>query len=158
MRLTTRTNLAMRTLMFCAVNDGRVVRKCEIAEVCNASENHLAQVVNTLAQKGFVETQRGRSGGLRLARPATEITVGAVLRAFETGMPFAECFHAATNTCPLIGTCRFRDALEAALEAFYGALDKVNLSDLVAENHGLIHILKLVEGRPLPACDGPAGA
>lgn len=61
MRLTTRTNLAMRTLMFCAVNPDRTVRKHEIAEACNASENHLAQVVNTLAQRGFVDTQRGLS-------------------------------------------------------------------------------------------------
>lgn len=56
MRLTTRTNLAMRVLMFCAVNPEKIVRKHEIADACNASENHLAQVVNTLAQRGFIAT------------------------------------------------------------------------------------------------------
>jgi Rrf2 family transcriptional regulator, nitric oxide-sensitive transcriptional repressor len=52
MRLTTRTNLAMRTLMFCAANPGRIVRKSEVATACNASENHLAQVIHLLARAG----------------------------------------------------------------------------------------------------------
>lgn len=56
MRLTTRTNLAMRTLMFCAVNPGQIVRKHEVAEACGASENHLAQVIHMLARKGYVRT------------------------------------------------------------------------------------------------------
>jgi len=51
MRLTMRTNLAMRTLMFCAVNPGRTVRKAEIASYCNASENHLG-LVEPIVGKG----------------------------------------------------------------------------------------------------------
>ena len=68
MRLTTRTNLAMRTLMYCAVNTGRNIRTSEIAEATNASENHLGQVINTLGQTGFIKTVRGRGGGIRLGR------------------------------------------------------------------------------------------
>jgi len=143
MRLTIRTNLAMRTLMFCAVNEGRTVRKHEVAEQCNASENHLAQVINTLSQMGFVETVRGRNGGLRLGHPASEISVGAVARAFETPVPFAECFATDRNTCPLYGNCRLRAALEAALDAFYASLDRVRLIDLVEENDGLHQLLSM---------------
>ncbi|MFZ5751518.1 MAG: RrF2 family transcriptional regulator [Pseudomonadota bacterium] len=152
MRLTTRTNLAMRALMFCAVNDDRIVRKHEIAVGCNASENHLAQVVNTLAQQGFVETHRGRSGGLRLARPPEAISVGAVFRAFETGSPFAECFEPDSNTCPLTATCRLRVALAAALESFYAALDRISLRDLVEDNTGLETILRLHDNRRQRLC------
>ncbi len=158
MRLTIRTNLAMRTLMFCAVNSGRIVRKHEIAVACNSSENHLAQVVNTLAQKGFIDTQRGRSGGLQLNRPAREIGVGAVLRTFETGMPFAECHDPETNTCPLIGICRFREVLDRALEAFYSSMDAITLADLVDGNVPLAHILALSETRPSASCDQPTSA
>ena len=163
MRLTTRTNLAMRVLMFCAVNPGRIVRKHEIAEACNASENHLAQVVNTLGQLGFVETLRGRSGGMQLARATDEIGVGEVFRAFETGVPFAECFDAEHNTCPLAGCCRLRQALSAALEAFYAALDRLTLTELVAGNTQLEHLLSLTN-RPAPKgciaakAPSPAGA
>lgn len=158
MRLTTRTNLAMRALMFCAVNPDRIVRKHEIAEACNASENHLAQVVNTLAQRGFIETQRGRAGGLRLARPMDQIGVGAVLRAFEATLPFAECFDADTNTCPLHEACLFREALESALEAFYASMDRHSLADLVADNDALEHLLRLPGANRIPICGGNSGA
>lgn len=152
MRLTTRTNLAMRTLMFCAVNADRVVRKAEVAATCNASENHLAQVVNTLAQRGFIATQRGRAGGLRLARPAERICVGAVMRTFEAGVPFAECFDPDTSTCPLREGCLLREALSAALEAFYASLDRVMLADLVTDNCALERLLRLPERAPRFAC------
>jgi Rrf2 family transcriptional regulator, nitric oxide-sensitive transcriptional repressor len=102
MRLTTRTNLAMRTLMFCAVNPGRTVRRHEIAKACNASENHLAQVIHLMAQRGFIRTIRGRNGGLLLGREAEKINVGDVFRSFEAPLPFAECFSekAAPAPCP----------------------------------------------------------
>jgi Rrf2 family nitric oxide-sensitive transcriptional repressor len=152
MRLTTRSNLAMRVLMFCAVNSDRIVRKHEIAVVCNASENHLAQVVNTLAQTGFIQTHRGRSGGLELARAPEKIGVGDVLRTFEGLLPFAECFDAKTNTCPLSEACLLREALIEALEAFYGALDRKTLADLVTDNAALEAILHLDRGESMRIC------
>lgn len=152
MRLTIRTNLAMRTLMFCAVNNGRIVRKHDVAAACNASENHLAQVVNTLAQEGFIETQRGRAGGLRLARPMADISVGEVLRSFEGALPFAECFDPEANTCPLRDACLLRDALQQAVEAFYATLDRWSLADLVADNAALDRLLHLSGARSLRIC------
>lgn len=152
MRLTTRTNLAMRALMVCAVNPGRYVRKHEIAAACNASENHLAQVVNALGQLGFADTQRGRAGGLRLGRPMEEITVGEVFRALEAKVPFTECFDDRANTCPLAGSCRLRSALAAALEAFYASLDSITLADLVADNVPLEHLLQITGMRQPAAC------
>lgn len=143
MRLTTRTNLAIRVLMFCAVNEARVVRTAEIAARCNASVNHLLQVVNLLQESGFVETLRGRAGGLRLARPAAQIQIGRIFRLLESGVPFAECFDVRTNTCPLSGTCRLRSYLARAVEAFFLELDQVTLADLVQGNCGLQALLDL---------------
>lgn len=144
MRLTTRTNLAMRTLMFCAVNPDRTVRKQEVAEACNASENHLAQVIHLLAQKGYLHTVRGRAGGLRLQRPAEDIKVGQVFRSFEAVLPFAECFAGGDeNTCPLVSACRLKCVLSDALNAFYGELDRVSVADLVSGNCDLQGLLKV---------------
>jgi Rrf2 family nitric oxide-sensitive transcriptional repressor len=143
MRLTMRTNLAMRAMMFCAVNAGRTVRKAEIAAACNASENHLGVVINLLAQSRFVETTRGRNGGIRLTRRPETISVGAIFRLFEAGVPFAECFSARGNDCPLTPCCRLRPALAEAVEAFYRVLDGVTLGDLVAGNSGLAALLAL---------------
>ena len=143
MRLTTRTNLAMRTLMFCAVNPDRIVRKHEVAEACAASENHLAQVIHLLAQKGFLRTIRGRSGGLMLGRPPENISVGDVFRDFEAVLPFTECFAGHENSCPLAGACRLKCVLGDALKAFYAELDRVTVADLVAGNEDLQAILRV---------------
>lgn len=142
MRLTTRTNLALRVLMFCAANPGRLVRKQDAAKILNASENHLAQVINQLGHEGFVTTLRGRRGGFSLAKPPTDISVGAVFRAFESDLPFIECFSE-QNTCPLREHCRMRPHLARAVEAFYAALDPLRLSDLTECNSGLEAILTL---------------
>jgi Rrf2 family transcriptional regulator, nitric oxide-sensitive transcriptional repressor len=143
MRLTTRTNLAIRVLMACAVNDGITVRTADIARKCNASANHLLQVVNLLHSNGFVETLRGRKGGLHLTRPMEQISIGEVFRIFESGVPFAECFDAQTNTCPLSQTCRLRSYIARAVEAFFHELDMVTLADLVKGNCGLIELLDM---------------
>ncbi|OYU39060.1 MAG: Rrf2 family transcriptional regulator [Pseudorhodobacter sp. PARRP1] len=142
MRLTTRTNLAMRTLMFCAVNDGRIVRKHEIAVACGASENHLAQVINLLARQSLLKTRRGRAGGLMLGAAPSEITVGAVFRIFESVLPFTDCAEQ-SGSCPLAGACRLKCVLSSALDGFYSALDRVSLQDLVGGNTDLERLLRI---------------
>lgn len=141
MRLTKRTNISMRVLMYCAANNERLVTKSEIAECCNTSENHLAQVINRLGQLGFLYTQRGRNGGLRLARPETEIQVGEVFRAIEAQVPITECFADADNTCPLIDACLLRPAIADATEAFYARMDMLTLDQLVCGNDKLLSIM-----------------
>lgn len=144
MRITKRTNIAIRLLMFCAANPGRLVTKTEIAERCNTSESHLAQIINRLAQLGFLRTQRGRTGGVTLGRPMAEIRVGEIFRSLEEETPPAECFADVDNTCPLSGACRLRLALSDALDAFYGHLDEVTLDALVCNNDALFAIFSPV--------------
>jgi Rrf2 family nitric oxide-sensitive transcriptional repressor len=139
--VTKRTNIAMRVLMFCAANTGRLVTKAEIAQRCNASENHLAQVINQLAQLGYLHTQRGRNGGLELGRPASQIIIGDIFRKLEAPVPLAECFADVDNTCPLTDACRLRTALNEAANAFYATLDPITLDELVCENDALLSII-----------------
>ena len=155
MRLTTRTNLAARLLMACAANDGTVLRTAQIAERCNASRNHLLQVVNMLHANDFVTATRGRNGGLRLARPMEQISIGELFRVFEANVPFAECFDAENNTCPLVATCRLRSYIARAVEAFYSELDGVTLADLVHGNCGLFALLNMAPTLET-ACEGLA--
>jgi Rrf2 family transcriptional regulator, nitric oxide-sensitive transcriptional repressor len=143
MRLTIRTNLAMRTLMFCAVNRGRVVRKSEVAAACNASENHLAQVIHKLAQAGFVSTVRGRLGGLQLNRDPADLYVGEVVRCFEGSVPLTECMEQNSGSCPLAGCCLLKCAFAEALEAFYASLNQRTLADLVENNTDLNRLLNV---------------
>ncbi len=144
MRITKRTNIAIRLLMYCAAHPDRLVTKAEIAEVCNISENHLAQVINQLSQLNFLSTQRGRNGGMTLAIPSAQIKIGEVFRHIEGGLPIAECFADADNTCPLTKACRLRLALQDAAQAFYASLDEITLDALVCDNVDLLKILQPV--------------
>ncbi|MEX0329597.1 MAG: Rrf2 family transcriptional regulator [Ruegeria sp.] len=144
MRITKRTNIAVRLLMYCAAHQGRLVTKSEIAEVCNMSENHLAQVINQLSQLGYLNTQRGRNGGITLGQSADQIRIGAVFRDVEGALPIAECFADADNTCPLTDACRLRLALQDAAEVFYASLDEITLDALVCDNDPLLKILQPV--------------
>lgn len=142
MRITKRTNIAVRLLMYCAAHAERLVTKAEIAECCNISENHLAQVINQLSQLGYLSTQRGRNGGMNLARPPAQIRIGDVFRDVEGSLPMVECFADADNTCPLTDACRLKTALADAAQAFYASLDDISLEALVCDNHDLLRILQ----------------
>lgn len=141
MRLTLHTDFALRTLMFLAVCDG----KRSIAEIATAygiSKNHLMKVAQRLVAEGFVEAARGRSGGLQLARPASEINVGLVVRRMEETGTFVECFDPATNTCVITPNCQLRHALSGALEAFSRHLDQFSVADLIGDPAAMRESLK----------------
>lgn len=155
MRLTTRTNLAIRALMYCALHDDRLSRSAEIAEAANSSANHLAQVIHHLHAHGFVHASRGRMGGVKLARSARAINIGEVFRIFEADVPFTECMALETNTCPLVRACRLKNAVHRALDAFYREMDLVTLEDLVKGNYLLEEIFGVTDA-VAPAVDCPS--
>ncbi len=130
--------------MYCAANADRLVTKTETAECCNISENHLAQVINQLGQLGYLNTHRGRNGGMSLGRDAAEIRIGDVFRDLEGSFPMVECFADVDNTCPLVNACRLKEALSAAAQAFYASLDDVTLASLVCNNTALLQLLQPV--------------
>jgi Rrf2 family nitric oxide-sensitive transcriptional repressor len=131
MRLTSYTNYSMRMLMYCALSTDSLVTIADIARDFDISRAHLLKAARRLGQLGYLETTRGRSGGVRLAMPADQISVGEVVRALETSDEFVECFNPETNTCRIAGTCRLTGLLRRALEAFYAELDSKTLADLV---------------------------
>ncbi len=130
MRLSVHTDYALRTLMYLAANDGHRSIS-EIAEQYGISKNHLMKVAQRLVAEGFVDSVRGRSGGLLLSQPAEAINVGHVVRTFEDSGTFVECFNAATNGCIVSPVCGLRHALAGGLEAFMRHLDGFTVADLV---------------------------
>ncbi|SKA32644.1 iron-responsive transcriptional regulator RirA [Consotaella salsifontis] len=134
MRLTRQTNYAIRILMYCAANtEGRLSRVGEIASAYAVSELFLFKILQPLVEAGFVETVRGRNGGIRLGRPADEITLKEVVQATEESFALAECFETGAVDCPLINSCSLNAALKAALDAFLNALGGFTIQSLVAE-------------------------
>lgn len=133
MRLTQWTDYSLRVLMYCAVHQHREqpVTISEIAEAHGISRSHLTKIVMTLSALGYLETTRGRGGGLRLLRPAEHIVLGEVVRQTETDFNLVECFDAQTNQCRIAGVCGLRHVLGDALNAYLARLDAVTLADLV---------------------------
>ncbi len=103
----------------------------EIALRYTISRNHLMKITQTLVQAGFIESLRGRGGGLRLGRASGSINLGAVVRATEDGFALVECFDREHNTCRIASACGLRGPLEEALQAFLAVLHRYSLEDLV---------------------------
>lgn len=132
MRLTRQTNYAMRILMYCAANEGRLSRIPEIAAAYSVSELFLFKILQPLVEAGHVETVRGRNGGVRLGRPAQNITLFDVVRVTEESFAMAECFETDAAECPLVDSCALNGALREALNAFFEVLMRHTIADLVA--------------------------
>ena len=131
MRLTRYTDYALRVLMRLAVEPERLLTIEEIATGYDISKAHLTKVVHRLAQRGYIETVRGRNGGLRLARSASLLRVGRIVVDVEKSMALVECFEPDTDTCPITPACRLQGALHEALGGFLSALDRYTIADLV---------------------------
>lgn len=129
MRLATFTDYGLRVLMRLAGTPGKAVSTGQIASEFAISQHHLAKVVRDLGRGGFVRSERGRSGGLRLMRPAHEITLGQVVRHLERKFAIVECFRADGGACVLKPRCRLRPQLSAAREAFMAELDRTTIAD-----------------------------
>jgi Rrf2 family iron-responsive transcriptional regulator len=150
MRLTRQTNYAMRILMYCAANNDRLSRIPEIASAYSVSELFLFKILQPLVENRLVETVRGRNGGVRLGRPADQISLFDVVRVTEESFAMAECFESDTE-CPLVDSCALNSALREALNAFFEVLGRHTIADLVAERpnmRGLLGIDALASHQP----------
>jgi len=131
MHLTLHTDYALRMLMFLALEPGSPRTIEDIATRYGISRNHLMKVAQTLVQAGFVESLRGRGGGLRLAREPATLKLGDIVRATEDGFALVECFDGTRNTCIVSAACGLRNPLQEALSAFLSVLDRYTIADLV---------------------------
>lgn len=133
MRLTQWTDYTLRVLMYCAACQEREqpVTISEVAEAHGISRSHLTKIVQQLAAQGFLDTTRGRGGGMRLMKPASEINLGQVVRMTETDFDMVECFNAELNQCRMSSHCRLQSVLSDATRAYLAVLDSYTVADLV---------------------------
>jgi Rrf2 family nitric oxide-sensitive transcriptional repressor len=155
MRLTGYTDFSLRVLMYIALNPERKSTIGEIAESYGLSKNNLMKVVCELGQTGYVQTIRGKNGGLLLGRPAEEIVLGDIVRLTEPDMALAPCFEPTHAPCVISPACRLRAALHRAMAAFLHVLDEYTLKDLV-ENR--VPLGELLAAGPSTAGRGQSGS
>lgn len=130
MRLTLYTDYSLRVLLYLASKEDQLVTISELAEFYKISRNHLVKVVHNLGLNGYISTSRGRHGGIKLARPGQEVSIGEVVRTTEPDFDLLECFNAATDQCVITSSCSLKSVLINAQKTFIGTLDSYTLADL----------------------------
>ena len=147
MRLTLHTDFALRVLIQVGLNEGRLTTINEIAESFDISKQHLMKVVNDLGQKGYLDTVRGRNGGIRLMREPHDINVGQVVRDTEDRLDVIGCLQS-RSYCRIERACVLRGLLHDATEAFLAVLDGHTLADLIRPRKALSSLLLLSAEQP----------
>ncbi|MBI42846.1 Rrf2 family transcriptional regulator [Marinobacter lutaoensis] len=134
MHITRYTDYSLRVLIYLAVQGDRLATIQEIADSYEISKNHLMKVVHQLNKRGYVETIRGKNGGMRLNRVPEEINVGILVRETEQDLDLLECFSS-KDTCKITPVCGLKPMFAEALEGFLGVLDRYTLADVIQAPH-----------------------
>jgi Rrf2 family iron-responsive transcriptional regulator len=138
MRLTRQSSYAIRTLVYCAVNAPNLSHIADVARAHSISELFLFKLIKPLVEGGLLQTVRGRKGGIRLGRPATEITLLDTVKLTEENFAMAECFDGGGDVlCPLADACDLNAALREALGAFFDVLDGYTIADLAGKRQAI---------------------
>lgn len=131
MQLTRHTDFSLRVLIYLSLNKtGELVTINEISDHFKILKNHLTKVVHHLAQKKYIETVRGKNGGLRLARDPADIKLGDVVQSMEMNLDVVDC---SKPLCPLINNCKLKRILNEAKQSFLKILNNYTLADLSNE-------------------------
>ena len=149
MHLTFHTDYALRVLLYLRLRGEEKSTVQEIADAYAISKNHLMKVVHQLGVAGYVETVRGRGGGLRLAKPMEAIGLGEVVRRTEPDMAIVSCFKPIEEPCAIRPCCVLKNAFGKARDAFLDVLDGYTLKDLVEPRSRLARLLDIREPAPL---------
>jgi Rrf2 family nitric oxide-sensitive transcriptional repressor len=142
MRLNTFTDYSLRTLIYLAIqNASPLVTRREIAAAHDISDNHLMKVVNFLSRNGYIETTRGKGGGMRLARAPEKINIGKLIYDCEADIPLVGCLKCKNRTnnsyCKLAGVCVLKDFLSEAHQTMYETLEQYTLADIIVKKAAL---------------------
>ena len=143
MKLTLFTDYSMRVLLYLGAQPDRLCSIGEVAQAYRVSQNHMMKVVNQLVRQGYVESVRGRSGGIRLGRAAEDINLGALIRATEDGFELVDC-----GRCVVAPACGVTGVLGEALGAFLAVLDRYTLADMLTSR---LRLAELQLAEPAPA-------
>ncbi|AOE49254.1 Rrf2 family transcriptional regulator [Kangiella sediminilitoris] len=134
MNITRYTDYSLRVLMFLALQEGRLTTIHEISDRYKISSNHLMKVVHNLNKKGYIETIRGKNGGIRMKLKASEINIGVLVREMEPDLALVECFSD-KNQCIITPVCGLKGVLSEALNSFLTTLDKYTLEDVLPDQY-----------------------
>jgi Rrf2 family nitric oxide-sensitive transcriptional repressor len=139
--LTQYTDFALRTLIALAISPDERATVSQISRAYGISRHHLVKVAGRLAELGYVETTRGKGGGMRLARRPQRIGMGDVVRAMEAELGVVECLTTGGGACVIAPACRLKTMLHGATNRFLEELDQYTLADVLKSRVPLARLL-----------------
>lgn len=145
MQLTRYTDYSLRVLVYLCLKKDDSVTITEIAEYYQISRNHLVKVVHHLANLGFIRTTRGKGGGIRIAHPPNEISIGDVVRKTEPNFDIVECFSNKKQSCMVEPICALKGILSDASQSFLDVLDQYTLADAIKQGTPVSASIGLVQ-------------
>ena len=151
MRLTAYTDYSLRVLIYLGLREDRLATIGEISDTYGLSANHLMKIIHNLGKLGYIETVRGRGGGMRLAGKPEEINLGQLVRQVEPDFAVVECFDPnRRHECVITPACRLQLVFQKAVQAFLDVLDTYTLADLLQNPTRLKNLLniEMVESQP----------
>jgi Rrf2 family nitric oxide-sensitive transcriptional repressor len=143
MQLTLHTDYALRVLIYLTQQREDLATISEIADFYQISRNHLVKVVHHLAGYGFIQTTRGKHGGMKLAREPRLISIGDVVRQMEPNFDIVECFDKGPSNCAVTSVCKLKSVLQQAGEEFLGVLDCFSLADALEQSEATTQLFPL---------------
>ena len=149
MQLSKFSDYALRIVMHLASSPDQLLSTRQLAEIHGAKFNHLSKVSGWLVANDYAHSLRGRGGGLRLARPPSDISLGHLLRQLEDDKPLVECLGADGGQCRLSPACGLSTALQTAQEAFFTALDPITLESVTQLSPGMGNLLSALNAEAL---------
>ncbi|EBA17365.1 Rrf2 family protein [Roseobacter sp. SK209-2-6] len=145
MQISKFSDYALRILIHLATHEDGLMSTREIAQMQKLPFNHLAKISQWLTHEGYVESLRGRNGGMRLALPPEAISIGGLLRKSERGTPLVECMKEDGGCCVMTPACGLLPILNEAQEMFFTTLDSKTLHDVLSGNGGMRNLLRALE-------------
>jgi Rrf2 family transcriptional regulator, nitric oxide-sensitive transcriptional repressor len=130
MRLSQASDFALRILMATGQsNEPQTVDK--LTTQLGLAKSHVMKIVAHLARGGYLETTRGRGGGIRLAKSPDQIRLGDVVRLIEPDLGVVACLKPQPTTCAFLPRCALKGAMAQASEAFLDSLNTQTLATIL---------------------------
>jgi len=132
-----KTRYALRSLLYLVEEgNGGPVQLGTIAETQQVPRKYLELIMLDLKKAGFVNSVRGPSGGYNLARPASEISFGEIIRSLEGPIALVPCasvnFYAKCGDCHDEATCAIRKVMLIVRDTSSRILDNMSLAEAAA--------------------------
>lgn len=132
MMVSTRGRYALRVLIDLAdTKEGEFTPLKDISEKENISKKYLESIMTLLSKNNMVEGVHGKGGGYRLNRPASEYTVGMVLRLTEGDLSPVACLMPDAEACARVNVCKTLSMWEGLKKVINEYLDSVTIVDLL---------------------------